>query len=127
MSLSMIKVFYDGKCNLCSKEIDYYKSIVDRHKFKWLDIASNPKHLKEINVSQKDALLYLHATDEKNKLFIGVDAFLLIWKNIKYWRILFFFISLPIIKQLSVMLYKIFANYRFSKLAHCQLSVKDSN
>ena len=121
----MIKVFYDGKCNLCSKEIDYYKSIDDRHKFKWLDIASNPKHLKEINVSQKDALLYLHATDENNNLFIGVDAFLLIWKNIKYWRILYLFISLPILKQLSIFIYKKFANYRFSKLSHCQLSHKN--
>ena len=123
----MIKVFYDGKCNLCSKEIKYYKSISDKHLFKWLDIASNPIHLKSINVSQKDALLFLHATDENNKLYKGVDAFLLIWKNIKYWKILFFFISLPIIKQLSILLYKKFAIYRFSKLSHCQLSVKNSN
>ena len=102
----MIKVFFDGKCNLCSKEINYYKSIADKNIFQWLDIASNPKYLKSINVLQKDALLYLHATDENNKLFKGVDAFLLIWKNIKYWKILYFLISLPIIKQLSILLYK---------------------
>ena len=120
----MIKVFYDGKCNLCSKEIKYYKSITDKNLFRWLDIATNPKYLSAIKVSQKDALLYLHATDENNNLFIGVDAFLLIWKNIKYWRILYFFISQPIIKQFSIFIYKKFANYRFSKLPHCQLSQK---
>ncbi len=121
----MIKVFYDGKCNLCSKEIRYYKSIADEKLFKWLDIASNPKHLKSINVSQQDALLFLHATDVNDKLYIGIDAFLLIWKNIKYWKILFFLISLPIIKQLSILIYKKFAMYRFSKLSHCQLSIKN--
>ena len=123
----MIKVFFDGECNLCSKEINYYKSIADKNIFQWLDIASNPKYLKSINVLQKDALLYLHATDENNKLFKGVDAFLLIWKNIKYWKILYFLISLPIIKQLSILLYKKFAKYRFSKLSHCQLSLKNSD
>ena len=120
----MIKVYYDGKCNLCRKEIKYYKSITDKNLFRWLDIATNPKYLSSIKVSQKDALLYLHATDENNNLFIGVDAFLLIWKNIKYWRILYFFISQPIIKQFSIFIYKKFANYRFSKLSHCQLSQK---
>ena len=43
----MITVFNDGKCNLCSKEIFYYKSIAD-NKFKWIDIAENPK-VFEIN------------------------------------------------------------------------------
>ena len=118
----MIKVFYDGKCNLCKKEINYYKSISSNNVFKWFDIATNPKHLLLINVSQKNALLYLHAIDEKGTLFIGVDAFLLIWKNLKYWKILYYFISLPIIKQLSIFLYKKFANYRFSKLTYCKLS-----
>ena len=58
----MITVFYDGKCNLCSKEIKYYKSIADENVFNWFDIANDPKHLKSINISQPDALMLLHAT-----------------------------------------------------------------
>ena len=46
----MITVFYDGKCNLCSKEIKYYKSIADENVFNWFDIANDPKHLKSINI-----------------------------------------------------------------------------
>ena len=49
----MITVFYDGKCNLCSKEIKYYKSIADENVFNWFDIANDPKHLKTINRSTK--------------------------------------------------------------------------
>ena len=123
----MINVFYDGKCGLCSKEIKYYRSVADNKLFKWFDIANNPKHLTLINIPQKDALLYLHASDENNKLFVGVDAFLLIWKNIKYWKLLYFFVSIPVIKQLAILLYKKFAKYRFSKLSHCQLSLYKKN
>ena len=123
----MINVFYDGKCGLCSKEIKYYQSVADDKLFKWFDIANNPEHLISINIPQKDALLYLHASDENNKLFVGVDAFLLIWKNIKYWKLLYFFVSIPVIKQLAILLYKKFAKYRFSKLSHCQLSLYKKN
>ena len=123
----MINVFYDGKCGLCSKEIKYYQSVADDKLFKWFDIANKPEHLISINIPQKDALLYLHASDENNKLFVGVDAFLLIWKNIKYWKLLYFFVSIPVIKQLAILLYKKFAKYRFSKLSHCQLSLYKKN
>ena len=40
----MITVFYDGKCNLCSKEIKYYKSIAGENVFNWFDIANDPKY-----------------------------------------------------------------------------------
>ena len=123
----MITVYYDGKCGLCSKEINYYKKISQVNVFTWLDIASNPHHLKIINISQHNALLYLHALDENNNLHIGVDAFILIWKNLKNWRILSIFISLPFIKQISDIIYKLFAKYRFSRYAHCKIALKQKN
>ena len=120
----MIKVYYDGKCNLCHREIEYYKSIADKNLFSWLDIATNPDHLNSIGITQKDALLYLHVKDEENNLHIGIDAFILIWKNLRFWKIISYFVSLPIIKQLSILLYKKFAKYRFSRLPHCQIITK---
>ena len=120
--MKLIRVFYDGKCGLCSKEISYYKRIAPKNIFEWHDIASNPKKLKEIQVSQYDALMYLHATDQKSNLKIGVDAFILIWSNIKYWKILSILVRTPIIYSVAKMIYKSFANYRFKKLAHCQIA-----
>ena len=49
---NMIKVLYDGKCGLCNKEINYYKKIANNKNFKWLDIANNPRDLKEFNIKQ---------------------------------------------------------------------------
>lgn len=35
----MIKVFYDGKCGLCTKEINHYKKIAPKNIFSWIDIT----------------------------------------------------------------------------------------
>ena len=120
----MITVYFDGKCNLCNKEISYYKKICNKDKFQWFDIANHPKYLKGIKILQSEALLYLHATDENKKIYVGVEAFILIWKNLKYWNILAFFVSMPFINQVSKFFYKKFAKYRFNNLKHCMLSLE---
>ena len=120
--MDLIKVFYDGKCGLCSKEINYYKRIAPKNIFEWHDIASNPNILKDIRISQYDALMYLHAMDQKSNLKIGVDAFILIWDKLKYWKILSILVRTPIIYSVAKIIYKLFANYRFKKLAHCQMA-----
>ena len=78
--------------------------------------------MKEIKVSQYDALMFLHALDKNSNLKIGDDAFALIWSQLKYWNILSFIVKLPIINTLAKTLYNFFAKYRFKKLTHCQLA-----
>ena len=57
---SMIKVYFDGKCGLCSKEINYYQRIVPEGVFQWLDIATDPSLLEGLGISQREALKRLH-------------------------------------------------------------------
>ena len=123
--MKLIQVFYDGKCGLCSKEINYYKKISPQNIFKWNDIANNPDDLKVIKVSQYDALMYLHALDRNKNLKIGVDAFILIWDELKLWNLLSFFVKLPIIYLITKSLYNMFASYRFKKLTHCQMASQE--
>ena len=120
--MGSIKVFYDGKCGLCSKEINYYKKIAPKNTFEWYDIATNQNDLKHINVSQYDALMYLHVLDKQSKLNIGVDAFISIWSQLKFWNLLSILIKAPLIYSLAQLIYKIFAGYRFKKLVHCQIA-----
>ena len=123
--MKLIQVFYDGKCWLCSKEINYYKKISPQNIFKWNDIANNPDDLKVIKVSQYDALMYLHALDRNKNLKIGVDAFILIWDELKLWNLLSFFVKLPIIYQITKSFFNMFASYRFKKLTHCQIASQE--
>ena len=52
-----IKVFFDGSCKVCSKEINYYNKHDKNNKFNWIDLNSRSKDLKNLGIS-KDCLLY---------------------------------------------------------------------
>ena len=119
----MISVFFDGKCGLCSKEIRYYRKIAPSGVFVWYDVATDPSPLDGIAVTQEDALRRLHATDSAGKLHKGVDAFILIWKELRGWYFLSLVARLPIIRQIAQLAYNLFADYRFKKLPHCQVFI----
>ena len=57
----MLTVYYDGKCGLCRREIEYYKRVAPADRFVWFDIATDPGSLADLNISQADALRRLHA------------------------------------------------------------------
>jgi predicted DCC family thiol-disulfide oxidoreductase YuxK len=118
----MIKVFYDGKCNLCSNEINYYRRIARSGIFDWQDITLLNSHFIKTGIKTSDALKMLHVIDNKNILHIGVDAFIVIWNNLSYWRIIARVVSMPIIRQIANIAYRLFANWRFNRLAHCILA-----
>ena len=114
------QVLYDGKCGLCNKEILFYQSIAPKGKFKWVDIT-DPKNLARYpSINLRDALMNLHLVEGK-KIKSGVDAFICIWSELRYFKLLGFFIRLPIIYQLASIFYRLFANYRFKNLSHCQI------
>ena len=118
----MITIYYDGKCGLCSREITYYKRIAPSGLFDWADIAHDPAALQVLNISQADALRRLHGVDDAGRLYVGVEAFILIWRQLSYWRVLGLIVNLPVIKQVAGWAYNRFADYRFSRLDHCQIA-----
>ena len=120
----MITVFYDGKCGLCSKEINYYRKIAPTGTFSWQDITECADDLKKEGISLSEGLKLLHVKDEEGLMHVGVDAFILIWKQLRWWRILANFVKLPIIRQSANIIYNHFASWRFKRLKHCQLAAK---
>ena len=120
--INMIKVFYDGKCNLCSKEINYYIKIAPSGIFDWQDVNLMNDEFVNTGIKISDALKILHVIDVNDKLHLGVDAFIVIWNNLTYWKILARVLSIPIIRKVANIAYKVFANWRFNRLNHCILS-----
>jgi len=80
--------------------------------------------LKKERLSLFEGLKLLHARDENDQLHVGVDAFILIWKQLKRRRIFAALVGLPIIRQTTNVAYRVFANCRFKQLEHCQLAAK---
>ncbi len=118
----MITVFYDGKCGLCSREIRHYRKIAPDGLFDWQDITESADRLNEEGITLAEGLKLLHARDGNGKIHVGVDAFILIWTQLKRWKALAILVSLPLVKQVANFSYKAFAHWRFKKLVHCQLA-----
>ncbi|MEK9575870.1 MAG: DUF393 domain-containing protein [Gammaproteobacteria bacterium] len=118
----MISVFFDGKCNLCSKEINYYQRIAPKNTFNWVDITKTPGELDKFEIKLSDGLRLMHVADSNGNIYTGVDAFIIMWKQIKYWKFLGLFVSLPIVKQIANLLYQYFADWRFNRYEHCLIA-----
>lgn len=120
----MITVFYDGKCGLCRREIDHYKHIAPEGVFEWVDITVDEYAIQKLGISYADGLKLLHATDTKGTLHVGVDAFVLIWQQIPRWRILASIVGAGFIRPFAGIAYRVFAAWRFNRLAHCKIAIK---
>ena len=120
----MIKVYFDGVCKYCSKEIKYYKRIAPENSFQWINVADNPHAMSSYGITQSEALLFLHAVDSAGKIYVGSEAFALIWKSLPRWKALGYLISMPVIKTLTKWCYIWFAKRRFNSYSHCRLASK---
>ena len=121
MKREMIKVFFDGKCGLCSKEINHYRDIAKGEDFLWEDVASDPSPLTKLRVTQQDALRRLHAQDSEvrtsGRCISFIKQHLPHFKRVALAR----FVKLPLIFQISEFLYNRFADYRFARRLHCKI------
>ena len=119
----MITVFYDGTCGLCRREIGHYMRIAPAGAFHWVDITTAPTSFIALGHTVADGLKALHARDEAGIMHVGVNAFILIWRQLPRWRFLALFARLPLIHPVATWLYRIFAAWRFKKLGYgaCEL------
>lgn len=119
--VNMINVFYDDRCPLCRREIEYYKKLSAFTEIKWSGISENIPTLEKYGISYTESLKVLHAINEDNQMVYGVDTFILIWQQLPKWKWIAKFIELPLIYQLSKGIYRIFAKWRFKNLDHCTI------
>ena len=93
-------VLFNKKCSICDFEIQHYKK---RSNLEFNDCsAMDDKYLKKLHVTFKDG-----------KELVGVDAFIYVWKNTDGYKWLGKLISLPVIFQLSRLLYAVIARLLF--------------
>lgn len=124
--VAMIRVYYDGKCGLCRREIRHYQRVAAHGIFEWCDLTEQPEALSSDGVSYAQGLKWLHAKDENGQLHVGVDAFLLIWRQLARWRVLAMLVALPGIRPLADRVYRAFAAWRFRRLSHCQIAANEA-
>ena len=108
-----IKVYFNDSCNICRLEINHYKKIADSS-LEWVDITNNEDALVKTSKTQAELLRRLHVKKD-GKIFSGAKAFLLVWKNIPKYKILYLILRLPIIFQIFSISYEIIAFFLYLK------------
>ena len=94
----MIKVLFNDSCSLCSKEINHYKSL--DNEINWIDINDLELSTKISGKSHEDLLRRLHVIKD-DKVYSGVSAFIIMWKNIPKYRWIANLVALPGIYPVS--------------------------
>ena len=108
-----MKVYYNNSCKICRAEINLYKK-ENIDEINWVDITNNQAAKIETNKDYKELLRRLHV-EKDGKIFSGSKAFLLVWKNIPKYKILYSIVSLPIIFQIFSISYEIIAFFLYLK------------
>ncbi len=88
-------------------------------------ITQSADALQKEGVSLAQGLQILHVKDDNGELHTGLNAFILIWKQLKWWKVLALILTLPLIRQTADIAYRVFAKWRFKRLDHCQIAVKN--
>jgi predicted DCC family thiol-disulfide oxidoreductase YuxK len=112
----MIRVFYDGSCGLCSKEIAYYMKIAPMGRFEWIDLAKTPDAFTQLGYSLIEGFRLMHVQDDLGNMAVAVDAFAVLWRGLGgFWKIPATLIKWPVIYSLTSLAYRAFAKRRFNK------------
>ena len=108
-----LNVYFNSACPICNAGIVSQKNKSTDCPIQWKDVHKNNLLVDELNEELSQVRKYLHVTDGHNQQYIGIEAFILLWKNSpkENWKAKLF--SLPIIKQFSQLGYYAFANYLY--------------
>ncbi len=108
-----MKVYFNNSCKICRSEINLYKKEkVDD--IDWIDITNNSQAEKETLKNNKELLKRLHVK-KGDKVIVGAEAFLYVWKKIPKYKFLYSFFRLPIIFTIFKYGYEIIAFFLYLK------------
>ena len=106
-----MKVYYNGSCNICNAEINHYKKI--KSEISYVDISeTKDEHVASLS---KDKLFRRMHVYHQGTLYSGSESFLVMWSQIKKWRLLSRILSLPLLRQVWFLVYEIAAVFLYWK------------
>ena len=108
-----MKVYFNNSCKICRAEINLYKK-ENIKEIDWVDITNNSNAKTETLKNDKELLRRLYVKDG-DKIIGGAEAFLLVWKKIPKYRILYSFFKLPLIFTMFKIVYEIIAYFLYLK------------
>ena len=110
------KVYYNSACPICNTGIKNQRKRMEAcglKNFIWIDIHTNPGELSKINVSQNQVREKLYVETINGRIYIGIDAFIVLWSQTRGQHWLAKLFQFPIVSHLSRWIYNIFAKFLY--------------
>jgi predicted DCC family thiol-disulfide oxidoreductase YuxK len=114
-STGALKVYFDGLCPLCSREISYYRKKAPAttvNPIEWVDITADGFDAAAEGLDPEKVHRYFHVKNERGEITVGVDAFIEIWARIPALRTWKAVSNLPGAKSAMKLGYAAFARIR---------------
>jgi predicted DCC family thiol-disulfide oxidoreductase YuxK len=82
------RVFYDGGCPVCRREIAHYRGLDRTGRVHWHDIDAHPEVLADHGIDRIAAMRRFHVIDAGGEVRSGAEAFTVVWAELPGWRLL---------------------------------------
>lgn len=108
---TLYKLFYDGDCPICKREISYLKNKNHDEQMKFIDICSLEFEKEKEDLSYEKAMQAMHGRDEAGNLLVGLDAFSKAYAKSNL-ILLSSLLNLSFLRPILNPIYFLFAKYR---------------
>ena len=106
-----LRVFFDGGCPLCRKEIGLYKDADKAGAIDWLDVSAE-QQAGSLPLAKQLLLARFHVQTSDGELISGARAFIKMWRHLPGWHWLARICSIPGIPSILEIGYRGFLRFR---------------
>jgi len=117
---SPLKVFFDGECPLCRREIAWLRSRKQRSTVEYLDITAPDFNAENFGFSQQELMSEIRGLLGNRKI-VGMDVFRELYSRVGLGWVLWV-TNFPPFRQLADILYTLFAKNRLRLTGRCDNS-----
>lgn len=107
--MNKLKVFHDGACHLCYREIKHYLKIDKKGLIEAIDITDANFKASDYGLDAVEVDISIHTIDDAGNVFKGIDSFIEIWKRVPPYQYLIPIFNNHILRPLFDRLYILFA------------------
>lgn len=117
-----MRIFFDGACPVCSREIGFYRRQSGADRIDWVDVSCVGEHDLPDGLSPTMAMAQFHAEDEQGEILAGAAAFAALWLRLPRFHWLGRAASYPAVNRVLEFIYRRFLAVRpFWKRQACKL------
>jgi predicted DCC family thiol-disulfide oxidoreductase YuxK len=109
-----MRVYYDGGCPVCAREIAFYKSRPGADGLKWVDVRDSAPEALGPDLTAERALARMHVRRADGTLLSGAAAFAELWRRMPGFRFLGRLLAVPPFGALAEFSYRGFLMIRKS-------------